>query len=316
MSTDIKSFDGNKIFNENLKIIGIITVPLSPGKKYFKVCGDSYISSAHINWLEDIGLNILPIPYTTKNHENYFKKINGLYFPSGGAFASTQNEYYQCCKKFFQLAINANNNGNYFPIWGGCMGMQQMMIIAEGTDNIDNLLENFDSYDNLYLPLIFTDEALESKLLKDADKDYIIYLMSNEISLNNHKLGLSPEKFKKCKLLDNTFNIISYNYDRQGKKFISTIEAKNYPFYGVQWHPERAKNMNYFSQFIKNECQKNNQKKKIPSYMNLQFKEVNCMTYSDNLYKNCTFYWHKKTSEHNKKLCNVATLGKPENNSV
>ena len=28
-------------------------------------------------------------------------------------------------------------------------GMQQMMIIAEGSDNLDNLLQRFDSYNNL-----------------------------------------------------------------------------------------------------------------------------------------------------------------------
>jgi len=43
-------------------------------------------------------------------------KINGLYFPSGGAFAGTQTEYYKCCKKFVQLAMKENDNGNHFPI--------------------------------------------------------------------------------------------------------------------------------------------------------------------------------------------------------
>ena len=25
--------------------------------------------------------------------------------------------------------MEQNDKGNYFPIWGGCMGMQQMMIM-------------------------------------------------------------------------------------------------------------------------------------------------------------------------------------------
>ena len=45
--------------------VGIITVPLSPGKKYFKVCGDGYIASSHINWLERAGISIIAIPYDT-----------------------------------------------------------------------------------------------------------------------------------------------------------------------------------------------------------------------------------------------------------
>ena len=76
------------------KVIGIVTVPLSPGRKYYRVCGDGYIATSHAEWLERAGLEILAIPYDTKNHKYFFKRINGLYLPSGGAFASTQQEYY------------------------------------------------------------------------------------------------------------------------------------------------------------------------------------------------------------------------------
>ena len=37
-------------------IIGIVTVPLTPTKKFYKVCGDSYISSRHITWLKKMDL--------------------------------------------------------------------------------------------------------------------------------------------------------------------------------------------------------------------------------------------------------------------
>ena len=79
-------------------VVGMISVPLTPGKKYYQVCGDSYIASSHITWLKRFGVKILPIPYTTKNHKDYMHKVHGLYFPSGGAFAGTQASYYNCCK--------------------------------------------------------------------------------------------------------------------------------------------------------------------------------------------------------------------------
>ena len=34
------------------------------------------------------------------------------------------------------------------------------------------------------------------------------------------------------------------------------------------------------------------------------------MNYSENLYKKCNFFWHEKTSAHNKNLCNIAQLNK------
>ena len=94
-------------------VVGMISVPLTPGKKYFEVCGDSYIASSHIKWLKRFKVKILPIPYTTKDYSGYMKKINGLYFPSGGAFAGTQKAYYNCCKKFFRLAMKENDKGNH-----------------------------------------------------------------------------------------------------------------------------------------------------------------------------------------------------------
>lgn len=306
--------------NEKITTVGIITVPLSPGRKYYKVCGDAYISTAHIEWLKSVGLSVLAIPYTTKNYEWYFRKINGLYLPSGGVFASNSEQYYECCKEFIKLAISANDKGDYFPIWGGCMGFQQMIIVADGKDNLDNLLGKFDSFGNLDLPLIFTDEGVDSRMMASARKsnpEYIIKLMSENLTLNNHMMGISPKKFKQSKLLNNFYKIISTNYDRQGKEFVSTIEGRQYPFYGVQWHPERdIKNMQYFAKFFASEVSKNNHDELIPHKNRLQKKKVNCMTYSGNIYKNCYFYWHERTSMHNKKLCNVLNLGEPEDNRI
>jgi gamma-glutamyl hydrolase len=300
------------------KVVGIISVPLSPNRKYYQVCGDSYISIAHIQWLKDHGMEVLAIPYTTDNHEWYFERINGLYLPSGGVFATNSKEYYKCCKKFINLAIQANDNGDYFPIWGACMGMQQMIIVADGHDNME-FLERFDSFNNLMLPLIFTDDGLESKIMKKAvenNPQFVLELMTNDCTLNNHMMGISPEKMRKSKSLWDFYNIISYNYDRQGKVFVSTMEAKNYPFYGVQWHPERAPDMNYFAEFLAEEVYKNKHTTRAPLNEHMQHKKIDCMTYSGNIYKKCNFYWHSKTTKDNQNKCSAIKLGSPTNNGV
>jgi hypothetical protein len=40
----------------------------------------------------------------------------------------------------------------------------------------------------------------------------------------------------------------------------------------------------------------------------MKSKKIDCFNYSNSLYKKCTFFWHKRTSEHNKKLCSAAQL--------
>ena len=106
------------------------------------------------------------------------------------------------------------------------------------------------------------------------------------------------------------------NKDRNGKIFISTIEARNYPFYGVQWHPERSDDMNEFVIFFKNEVEKNGHSEIFNFNDKLFTKKINCMIYSNNIYNYCNFYWHNLTSSHNKKLCNKLNLGKTTSNRV
>ena len=294
-------------------VVGMISVPLTPGKKYYQVCGDSYIASSHIKWLNRLGVKILPIPYTTEDFKEYMRKIDGLYFPSGGAFAGTQKSYYNCCKKFAQLAMRENDKGNYFPIWGGCMGMQQLMIIADGHDDLHNLLTRFDSFDNLLSTLDFTKDGLESTMMKNAIPAVMRKLSTKNCTLNNHKMGISPMEFKKHTNLDKFYKIISTSKDRKGKKYVSTIEGRFYPFYGVQWHPERSSAMDYFAKFFVKELKKNNAPKKKHT-RKIYTKEVDCYNYSNRLYKKCRFYWHKKTSKHNRHLCSAAQLMKNNTN--
>jgi len=250
-------------------VVGMISVPLTPGKKYYQVCGDSYIASSHITWLKRFGVKILPIPYTTKNFKGYMSKINGLYFPSGGAFAGTQKEYYNCCKKFLQLAMKENDKGNHFPIWGGCMGMQQLMIIADGHDDLEHLLQRFDSFNNLLSTLDFTEEGLRSRMMRNATKAEIKKLSTKDCTLNNHKMGLTPTKFKRHKNIDQFYKIVSTSVDRKGRDYVSTIEGRFYPFYGVQWHPERSAAMDYFAKFLVIDCIRNVDSIGINAHLNI-----------------------------------------------
>lgn len=295
-------------------VVGIVTVPLTPTKKYYKVCGDSYIASSHIHWLKTQKIRVLPIPYDTKDLDYYFKRIHALYLPSGGAFAGTQMEYFNVCKKLLFKAMEENNKGNYFPVWGCCMGFQQMLIIADGKDNVDTLLEKFDSFNNLFCSIKLTEEGKKTKFVNGLGKNVVRKLTKTKSTLNNHMLGISPEKFKKNRLINNFYTIVGTSVDRKGKEFVAIIEGAYYPFYGVQWHPERNSEMDALVEFFAKEVRKSKKpktpKKVFENYKLLKYKQIDCMAYSNSLYKKCNFYWHKITSEHNTAMCNYAQLQK------
>jgi hypothetical protein len=67
-----------------------------------------------------------------------------------------------------------------------------------------------------------------------------IFLVKNNALTHFHRLGILPEDYKKYEILRKTFQILSYGYDRKGKKFVDTIESLSpYNIYGVQFHPEK-----------------------------------------------------------------------------
>ena len=65
--------------------------------------------------------------------------------------------------------------------------------------------------------------------------------------------------------------------------------------------------MDYFAKFFVNELKKNRTKNKRHT-RKIYTKEIDCFNYSNRLYKRCRFYWHKRTSKHNRKLCSAAQL--------
>ena len=64
-------------------------------------------------------------------------------------------------------------------------------------------------------------------------------LASKPVTTNLHHDGVEPSVFEASNNLNQFFKMLSTNVDRNGKPFASSIESRDYPIYGVQWHPER-----------------------------------------------------------------------------
>jgi gamma-glutamyl hydrolase len=299
-------------------VIGIISVPLTPTKKYFKVCGDSYIASSHLRWMKKNDVEFLVIPYDSKNLKYYFDRIHGLYLPSGGAFAGTQKQYYSACKRLMEMAKKENDKGFYFPVWGCCMGFQQMLIIADGHDNLTTLLGTFNSMKNYMTNIDLTEEGKRARIIKGLDTDTFKKITKDNSTTNNHKMGISPEDFDNNPGIAEFYKNVGNSVDRDGKAFVAIIEAHDYPFYGVQWHPERNSEMDAFVKFFIKEMRKNRRHVKRCGKKPMRTKKINCYNYSEGLYNKCNFYWHTKSSSHNKDMCSYAQLKKidPESNAI
>uniref|UniRef100_A0A3B5LKP5 folate gamma-glutamyl hydrolase n=1 Tax=Xiphophorus couchianus TaxID=32473 RepID=A0A3B5LKP5_9TELE len=213
-------------------VIGVLTQMVSDD--VMKPFGETYIPDSYVNYIESGGSRVMPIRLTlsTAEYESIFKKINGL-FLIGGAVDLTTSDFARVAKIFYKLALTANDAGDFFPIWGTCLGMQLLtVLVAE-----ENLLSATPAR-NEALPLNLTTEAHSSRMFQGFSKELIKALTEEPLTGNFHNYGLTVEAFQKNEKLSGFFSLLSTNVAENGAHFVSTIEGKRYPFYGVQWHPE------------------------------------------------------------------------------
>jgi len=232
--------------------------------------------SFYVKWLEQGGARVAVIRYdeTPEKLEELFQSINGLLFTGGEINLFFNSSYVQTANTLYHMALKANQNGDYFPVWGTCLGFELICMLESQDQNI--LSRNTFDSDGLSLALDMTPNALEGRVFGRGNCPTEVYdiLTHQNITENLHVAGVFPKNFTGNKQLNGFFNILSTNVDRKGKPFVSTIEGKVYPVYATQWHPERpqyawetgiglvhsfdsATSMQYMSNFFVQETRKN-----------------------------------------------------------
>ena len=61
-----------------------------------------------------------------------------------------------------------------------------------------------------------------------------------KVTFENHKDGILAETYTKYNELNDAFYLISTAFDLNGVEYAASIQHKKYPFYGVQFHPEKT----------------------------------------------------------------------------
>eukprot|EP00127_Corallochytrium_limacisporum_P007405 Clim_evm8s251 gene=Clim_evmTU8s251 len=214
-------------------VIGVMTenVPADYVDK-----GDQYIAASYVKWIESAGGRVVPIPYDAPiAHLDFlFERINGIVFPGGGVDVGPGSQWYDTGLHILKKVKEATHKGEHFPVWGTCLGLELLICVAAEA----NLLDTTNAED-ISLPLNFVGDPRNSRLFENAPASVIETLAFHNSTNNNHEFGVLVKDFNRYTALHEFWNLVSTSSDRDGAEFISTIEAKDYPVWAVQWHPEK-----------------------------------------------------------------------------
>jgi len=216
-------------------IIGILSLDCS---EIFSKYGKSYIASSYVKYIESSGARVVPIriDLSKEELETLFNCINGVIFPGGGASLSNSG-YLRTAKIIYDLALQANDSGDTFPLWGTCLGFELLNVTTSGLES-EQILEPCDA-ENYSVSLDFTSDAFQSHMFGSESGEVIKILKEQKVAFNSHRKCILTEEFLADNKITGFFKVLSTNKDRNGLEFVSTIEGKKYPIYGTQWHPEK-----------------------------------------------------------------------------
>ncbi|XP_008290933.1 gamma-glutamyl hydrolase [Stegastes partitus] len=228
----------------------------------------SYIAASYVKFLESAGARVVPvlIDQTPEEYRALFQSINGILYPGGGV-SIISSGYERAAKIFYELAIQANKRGDYFPVWGTCLGFEQLMYLTSPNSTLSH-----SNTSGVALPLNFTAATKDSRMFKGFPAELMEDLASEPLTENSHQWSLATSTYNTNEDLRKFYKVLSTNTD--GKiEFVSTVEAYDYPIYGTQWHPEKnafewsrpyiphspsaVKTTFYMAEFFVNEARKN-----------------------------------------------------------
>lgn len=218
----------------NRPIIGILSQETGASINKIFPGHQSYIAASYVKAVEASGARVVPvfINRTRQYYRDIVEGVNGLLFPGGSTWFYNSWGYADAGQYLLEEAKAVNRNGSHFPVLGICLGMELLLFLENGRQEYRADC----SVKNVSLPLHLTPSAYS---FSNASSPLIQILSTQNATYNQHQFCVT-EKNLSWTGLSEKWKVLSTNVDEKlGLEFISWLVSEEFPFAGVQFHPEK-----------------------------------------------------------------------------
>ena len=263
--------------------IGILSIPMTTG---YQKNTHSYLPASYVKWVEMNNARVIPIPYDTPIGalDMILNQVNGVLFIGGqvdhGMISEEYTHFMETFKHIVNHAKQSNNQKNYFPLFSICLGFEILGMMGEEVEEVINsftTLEGLTDVDAHHYNSKLNFKNKDSQLSKIFTRDEQDEFRKTKCVFQNHSQAFVIDE-PYMKKWNKYWNIVatSKSKDKTPLEYVSMFEYKKFPFYGIQFHPEKVlfewilpeigrehifrKISKRLSEFFIDECKKNNNK--------------------------------------------------------
>jgi len=225
--------------------VGILSIPMTVT---FHKNTHSYIPASYVKWIQMNNARVIPIPYDSPKGalDMILDQVNGVLFIGGQVDHGMINEEYTHFMETFKYIVNhakkSNNQKNYFPLFAICLGFEILGMMGEEVETIIDeftTLKSISDVDahhyNSKLNFVKPDSTIAKIFTKEQQAEF----RKTPCVFQNHTQAFVTKK-PYMKKWNKYWDVIATSMSKDSIEFVSMLEYKKFPFYGVQFHPEKV----------------------------------------------------------------------------
>jgi gamma-glutamyl hydrolase len=113
----------------------------------------------------------------------WFFWFSRILLPGGATWFNQSNGYADAGRHIYDIAMEMNGRGSYFPLWGTCLGFELLTYLsADGREHRAGC-----SSHNQALPLDFKVDFKSSRMFKGASENVVNILRTEAVTSNFHQ---------------------------------------------------------------------------------------------------------------------------------